>query len=108
MSKLAKNWPFPGNIQSSRKFLEDPRNNEILKFSVGYQVSWHKLSGIHTLHVEISQTSQYQGIPGILEPYKLENFMDLTIEFRNCTHAFLLIFPFIERSFKTFNMWSKD
>ena len=31
------------------------RNDEILKFCVENQVSWHKLSGINNLHVEISQ-----------------------------------------------------
>ena len=55
MSKLAKNWSFPGDIQSSRKFLEVSRNDEIFKFCVENQVSWHKLSGIYTPHVDISQ-----------------------------------------------------
>ena len=53
--KLAKNRPFPGDIQSSRKFLEVSRNDGILKFCVENPISLHKLSGIHTLHVEISQ-----------------------------------------------------
>ena len=54
-SKLAKSWPIPGNIQSSKKFLEVSRNDEILEFCVENQVTWHKLSGIHTLYVDISQ-----------------------------------------------------
>ena len=37
-SKLAKNWTFPSNIQSSRKFLEVSRNDEILKFCIENQV----------------------------------------------------------------------
>ena len=53
--KLARSWPFPGNIHSSRKILEVSRKYESLKFRVENQVSWHKLSGINTLHVEISQ-----------------------------------------------------
>ena len=39
MAKLAKNWFIPGNIQSSRKFLEVSRNDEIFKFCVEKQVS---------------------------------------------------------------------
>ena len=53
--KIGKKLAIPGNIQSSRKFLEVSRNDEILKFCVENQVSWHKLSGIYTLHVDISQ-----------------------------------------------------
>ena len=55
MLKSVKNSQFQGNIQSSRKFLEVSRNDGILKFCVENPISWHKLSGIHTLHVEISQ-----------------------------------------------------
>ena len=54
-SNLAKKWPFPGEFQSSSEFLEDSKNDEILEFQIEIQVLWHKLSGIHTLHVEISQ-----------------------------------------------------
>ena len=53
--KIGKKWPLLGDIQGSRKFLEVSRNDEILKFCIQNQVSWHKLSGIHTLYVEISQ-----------------------------------------------------
>ena len=45
MSKLAWNRLFPGNIQSSRKFLEVSRTDEILKFCIENEVSWQKLSG---------------------------------------------------------------
>ena len=38
-SKLAKNWALPGDIKSSRKFLEVCRNYEILRFCVENQVS---------------------------------------------------------------------
>ena len=61
MSQLAKNWPVPGNIQSSRTFLEVSRNDKILRFLVENQVSWHKLRGIKTLHVEISQNQPILG-----------------------------------------------
>ena len=70
MSKMTKNWLFPGDIQSSRKFLEDSRNDAILNLSVENQVSWQKLSGINTLHIESSQNWQIPGHfwnPGILD-----------------------------------------
>ena len=38
-----------------QKISGSSRNDEILKFCVENQVSWHKLSGIDTLHAIISQ-----------------------------------------------------
>ena len=38
MSKLVKNLQFLDDIQSSRKFLEVPRNDKILKFCTENQV----------------------------------------------------------------------
>ena len=55
MLKLVKNSQLQGNNQSFRKFLEVSRNDGILKFCVENPIAWHKLSGIHTLYVEISQ-----------------------------------------------------
>ena len=53
--KSVKTSQFQGKIQSSSKFLEVSWNDGILEFFVENQVYWHKLSGIHTLYVEISQ-----------------------------------------------------
>ena len=61
-----------------QKISGSSRNDEILKFCVENQVSWHKLSGINILHVEISQNQPipghfwnpgFQGTSGILESW---------------------------------------
>ena len=31
-SNVAKNWPFPGEFQSSSEFLEDSRSDKILEY----------------------------------------------------------------------------
>ena len=49
---LVKNWPFPGEFQSSSEFQEDSRNDGILEFRIKIQVSWQKLSGKNALYVE--------------------------------------------------------
>ena len=61
MLKSVKNSQFQGKIQSSRKILEVSKNDAIWKFCVENPVSWHKLSGIHTLYVEISQNLPIPG-----------------------------------------------
>ena len=65
--KLANSSPL---YRVPEKILEVSKNDGILKFCVENQVSWHKLSGIHTLHVEISQKWPIPGLfwnPGILD-----------------------------------------
>ena len=54
-SNLAKNWPFPGEFQSSSEFLEDSRSDKILEFHIKNQLSWQKLSGKKALYVEFSE-----------------------------------------------------
>ena len=61
MSKLAWNRLFPGNIQSSRKFLEVSRTDGKFEFCIKNQVPWQKLSGKNTQYIEIGQN---QPIPG--------------------------------------------
>ena len=69
-SNLAKKWPFPGEFQSSSEFQEDSRSDGILEFRIKNQVSWQKLSGKNTLHVEFSKNLANPGgsrISGILD-----------------------------------------
>ena len=67
---LVKKWPFPGEFQSSSEFQEDSRSDGILEFRIKNQVSWQKLSGKNTLHVEFSENLANPGgsrISGILD-----------------------------------------
>ena len=69
-SYLVKKWPFPGEFQSSSEFQEDSRSDGILEFRIKNQVSWEKLSGKNTLHVEFSENLANPGgsrISGILD-----------------------------------------
>ena len=52
---------FQKEFQSSRWFLEDSSYDRILEFHIEIQVSWQKLSGKHTLYIEIDK---YKPNPG--------------------------------------------
>ena len=102
MSKLAWNRLFPGNIQSSRKFLEVSRTDRIFEFCIKNQVPWQKLSGKNTQYIEIGQNQPIPGhfwISGCLE----SRIKKLPDHYKSC-----LKLTYIEHYFLFFNFFPKN